>query len=199
MILSLEGVDGCGKTTQADLLEKAGFEVHKFPSNSEWGQRAMSEVKAELAGTNKMSKAELSALFLADFAGCMKYLEPHAKERSLVFDRYGHSFMAYSDGRWNPRGITDVIWDFIPRPDITIFLDTDMDNLLNRRAYSTAETTMITRARRAYKAMNWYDYDHVGKLTKMHEWNIMIPAHAPIERIHDDIMHVITLWGLTHN
>ncbi len=87
-----EGLDGCGKTTQLELLrdylERKGREVVliKEPINSETGKT----IRRVIDGKIQMSESELQDLFIENRKECLKdIIEPVICLGSVVvLDRY---------------------------------------------------------------------------------------------------------------
>lgn len=131
MIVAIEGIDGSGKTTQAELLAAAmGWELIHFPSRDTLLGRA---IASYLAGEENLSPAAAQLLFAADRyqeVDRIKELAPHG----LVIDRYIMSGLAYGAAL----GL-DVDWlitlqKHLPQPDLTIVLDVPVITAMNRLA-----------------------------------------------------------------
>lgn len=128
LFLVLEGIDGCGKTTQrarlAASLRAAGHDVYETaePTESDAGKR----LRAALGGKIAASAAELAALFTLDRIGHNREIAAAlAAGKTVLCDRYYYSTLAYQ-GR-----LCDFGWVYhmnckcpdIRHPDLCVFLD----------------------------------------------------------------------------
>jgi len=104
-LITLEGIEGTGKTTQAgrlaEWLKKRGIEavVTREPGGTALGGRLRALLMdnnpgADLAGTGNFAEALLFLADRADHSG--RVLIPHLlNDRIVVCDRYWHSTMVY--------------------------------------------------------------------------------------------------------
>ena len=141
MLVTLEGIDGAGKTTVLEALSDTYPEARttREPTTSWYGDA----VNRSISSPDSDSLAELF-LFTADHAAHLsRVIRPALSAGSLVVsDRYSDSRLAYqaaslppgalADGR-DPlayvRGIHDA---FSPTPDRTIYLDVDPETAAAR-------------------------------------------------------------------
>ena len=141
IIVTIEGVDGCGKTTQAkmlvDRLKKNGYEttyvrpVYVLLGLIRLGGGDRNSVSPRRARVSKilnkklfrMRRALMSLLgypyALATYIFMKFYL---GRNKMVVCDRYFYQFFFDLFGDWS-----ENIIKFFPRPDITFFLDGDLD------------------------------------------------------------------------
>jgi dTMP kinase len=140
----LEGIDGCGSTTQAKLLAQAlrerGREVVETaePSGGAIGRlirQALSGMDASLA----FDWATMALLFAADRLHHVQHvIEPAlAAGNVVVCDRYDLSSVAYQSATAVGQQST-VPWiqslnGFARRPDVTLVFDIDADKAEERR------------------------------------------------------------------
>ena len=161
----LEGIDGAGKTTQAELLkahmEAKGRRVVRTaePTDLESGR----ELRAALCGKLLRSECEMAVMFVADRIA--HNIHPTEGLEAILFsgadvicDRYYYSTLAYQGQS------TDYAWckamnlscPEIRRPDLCIYLDLTPDQSLERirkgresvELYENKET--LTRVRAAF-------------------------------------------------
>ena len=132
MFISLEGMDGAGKTTQFDLLrghlENKGYDivVTREPGGTPISEKIRSVIlDKENMGMNAMCEALLYAAARAEHVD--KVIKPALKDGKIVLcDRYVHSSIAYQGygrqlGADIVAGINDHAIDGI-KPDITFIL-----------------------------------------------------------------------------
>ncbi len=149
----LEGIDGCGKSTQIELLaehlrsEGRRVAVTAEPTSSVSGRL----LREALSGTEKRTPCEMAALFLLDRIyhnvspdGIGAMLESGA---DVICDRYYYSSLAYQGSE------TDFEWvramnlgcPEIRRPDLCIFLDLEPSVSLSRIAASRESTEIYEK------------------------------------------------------
>lgn len=141
MFITLEGIDGCGKSTQvrriADYLEKQlgphGFVVTKEPGD--WSQGdTLRKMLLEGELTHRLSEL---FLFLVDRCEHLEevILPALARGQVVLCDRYVDSTRAYQIwGRGLPRQSVEGLFDWcsFPAPDLTLWLDISPDLAVER-------------------------------------------------------------------
>ena len=134
LFIVIEGVDGCGKTTQAnfltDYLRSCGRTVHHTAEPTESGLGGM--VRDGLGGEYPRQSEELAAMFLADRVshnvspknGIKKHL---AEGTDVICDRYYYSSLAYQgvDGPFDWVADMNLNSPVIEKPDLCLFIDLD--------------------------------------------------------------------------
>ena len=160
-LIVLEGIDGCGKSTQIARLTKAldamGRTVHQTaePTGGEWGQ----SLRRFLSGAEQRTNAELATLFVLD--RIQHNVEIQAlldRGTDVICDRYYYSTLAYQGS------VCDYGWvkhmncssPDIRHPDLCIFLDLTPEASLARirargearEVFETKET--LTRVRNTF-------------------------------------------------
>jgi len=127
MFIVLEGIDGCGKSTQAKLLvewlernEKKVF-LTAEPTKNEIGLF----IRDILSGNEKVDPKTLALLFTADrYEHIVNEIEPALSRNEIVIsERYYHSTITYQEAQGVDRKWLLEINKFARKPDITIFLD----------------------------------------------------------------------------
>jgi dTMP kinase len=137
-LIAIEGIDGAGKTTQANLLaqelRKNGYPVVSLhePTNGKWGQRIK-----DLAnnGRHKTSPEDEMDLFYRDRLEDVKNnIGPALDEKKVVvMDRYYFSNVAYQSERGlDPDLIEKKNELMAPIPDVTIIIDIEPEVSLGR-------------------------------------------------------------------
>ncbi len=136
-LISVEGIDGTGKTTQVELLknwfERTGKSAVslKEPTSGQYG----SEI-AKLAVNGGLSdvKKELQLFMLDRQEDVKEHIEPALKEgKVVIMDRYYQSNMAYQGARGlDPQRIREENEAFSPKPDLIIVLDINPKKCMRR-------------------------------------------------------------------
>ncbi len=141
-LIVFEGIDGAGKSTQAEILisrlRERGFDLVYFrePSGSRWGR----EIKRKARDPDSITPAEELELFQKDRKeNVEKNLKP-ALERNkiVVLDRYYFSTIAYQGAKGiDEERIKRMNEEFAVEPDLVFILDIDpregLDRIKNRR------------------------------------------------------------------
>lgn len=134
MIISFEGVNGCGKTSLlaglAPLLP-SGTKVIRSPGGTSEGEQIRTKVKAALAGKVSIDPHELARLNVRGFELSMKELISPALESNqlVLLDRWFDSTYAYQGAQ----GVSDkYIGELLDQidcvvPDVTILLDVPVE------------------------------------------------------------------------
>jgi dTMP kinase len=134
--ICIEGLDGCGKTTQAKLLAKKLRKSHNalYTAEPSHGKIGTYIRKSYLYGEKRLSIVLEALLFAADR---IEHIEneviPALKEGHLVIsDRYVYSSLAY-------QGAADLNLDWIEKvnehalkPDLAVFIDVNPEAVMNR-------------------------------------------------------------------
>lgn len=175
MLIALEGIDACGKATQAKILaERLKAKLFSFPAyETNFGK----VIKAHLAGTWKamldvpgyhpifglvgqqLDATVLQALMLANRMELVPEIREAAANGHVVFDRYWLSAYAYGkadglDGNWLLR-----IHEGLPQPDLQILLDLSVEKAAERQIargrkadrYEAAGLDFMRKVRSNYK------------------------------------------------
>jgi dTMP kinase len=172
ILIVLEGIDGAGKSTQAEILMKrlqeSGYDVVYFrePSAGKWGQ----EIKKKAAHPDSLSPEEELELFLRDRKeNVRKNLRPALKKKKIVIlDRYYFSTIAYQGAKGiDPERIRITNEEFVVEPDLVFFLDVDpqagLDRIKNRkkkdRLFERAE--YLVKVREIFRSFRGERFFHI--------------------------------------
>ena len=137
ILIVIEGIDGAGKTTQAEILleklKEKGLDTacYREPSESKWGR----DIKRKAALPDSISPEEELDLFLKDRReNIEKNLKPGLDEKKIiVLDRYYYSTIAYQGARGiDPEMLRRINEEFAVRPDLVFILDVDAQKGLKR-------------------------------------------------------------------
>ena len=192
---AIEGIDGSGKTTQANLvveeLIKRGYKAKytKEPTDGVIGKFIKKEI---LSGKVKVAPASIQYLIAADRATHQYEIEKELKKGTiLITDRYFWSAICY--------GISDI-----PKPlsyyltslsilsmytqflntDSTFFLDISIKTALKRISKSTKHNEIYDNERKLKKIKNAYDFI---KKTFVREF-VIVNAEKDIEEVTKDLV-----------
>ncbi len=136
ILVAFEGIDGCGKTTQIEILEtalrRAGVDVTRTrePTDGPHGRALRTS-----AQTGRLAPEEEAALFLADRRDHVRALIAPALARGAVVlvDRYYFSSIAYQGARGlNLAAIRRANEAIAPRPDLVIMIETSPATSIGR-------------------------------------------------------------------
>ena len=137
VLIVFEGIDGAGKTTQAEILltklKKKGFDVVYFqePSRGKWG----SIIKEKALLPDSLTPEEELELFQRDRKENVKRnLKPALKKkRVVILDRYYFSTVAYQGAKGiDPEWIKSSNEKFAIKPDLVFILDIEAKKGLKR-------------------------------------------------------------------
>ncbi len=196
----MEGIDGCGKSTQAArlaaVLRQAGKEVLLTREPGDWCQG--NALRTILLGGNLQHSTTEILLFMADRCEHVKQvIEPALSSGKFVIcDRFSDSTRAYQCwGREQDRQkVEDLItWLEIPEPDLTFWLDLSLDDALARRRargvidrFETEERKFHGRVAEGFK-----------KLADEYRARIVrIDATLPEEQVEREICAVLKKRGI---
>ena len=189
--IAIEGIDGAGTSTQAELLCEAlrgkGVDVllTAEPSDGEVGKI----IREILQGDIETSPDALALLFAADRVEHWRNLIKPVLEKgaSVVSDRYLLSSIAYqslaSDAEW----VRDIN-SKVAAPDVTILLDLPVEEALirlesrgeSREIFEKKETLQKIRESYLYAAK----HESVGPVT-------ILQASHSIEEVHKKILILV--------
>ncbi len=155
MLISIDGIDGCGKSTQVGLLaEHLGAQQIREISDSRWGRK--------LKSTPSPTLEEQLAWFLADRALLAPMLEraSNSRKHHIVSDRSYLSTVAYQsfDSGLAPGMLERMNRALVPHYDLMFVLDLPVDLAMMRvrkrgEALTWCETEgRLTWARRVFEA-----------------------------------------------
>jgi len=136
LFIAIEGIDGTGKSTQAQMLAdwfaSQGREVvlSREPTAGPWGKKVR-----ESAATGRLEPEEELQYFLNDRRQHVEELiaPSLAAGKVVILDRYYFSTMAYQGARgFDPAEIRRRNEAFAPVPDLLLIMDLDVDQALVR-------------------------------------------------------------------
>jgi len=134
--ICIEGVDGCGKTTQAKLLVKKLRKSHNavYTAEPSRGKIGAFIRKSCLYGEKRLSSAVEALLFAADRLEHVEneVLPALRQGRLVVSDRYVYSSLAYQGAAGLSLEWIEKINGHALHPDFAIFIDVDPQIVMQR-------------------------------------------------------------------
>jgi dTMP kinase len=134
--ICIEGLDGCGKTTQAKLLVKRMRKSHNavYTAEPSHGKIGAFIRKSCLYGEKRLSSVAEALLFAADR---LEHVENEVlpalnQGRLVVSDRYIYSSIAYQGAAGLSLEWIEKINEHALRPDFAIFIDVDPKIVMQR-------------------------------------------------------------------
>tara|TARA_B110000881_G_C18483365_1_gene467780 strand:- start:353 stop:937 length:585 start_codon:yes stop_codon:yes gene_type:complete len=144
VLINLEGIDGCGKSTQSKFLVKKFEEnnektiILKEPTNGKYGKKLWEM----LSGKREATTEQILDLFIMDRKEHVKNkINPALNEGKIVLmDRYYYSTMAYQAAAGIDVNRIRKDNEFAPKPDIVLIFDLPADLAMKRvRGHSVAD------------------------------------------------------------
>ena len=200
----IDGLDGSGKGTQFALLEKLGDGVifTYEPGGTEYGETmrevlnnfelspdgnfyAMLSVRAE-----QMSRTIIPAL---------------AKGKHVLSDRSDSSTFAYQVYGQEAKHLEEIFWtlrpQFLPRPDVYIFLDLDPAIIVERLKNISRDIKDVTLSHFDSEALEFHtrvragfkEFARVVNKSGTSTCHFIDASRTP-EEVHNDIMDIITSY-----
>ena len=159
MLINLEGIDGCGKSTQSQFLMdkfESGNEktiLLKEPTNGKYGQKLWEMLSGKIEATTE----EILELFVLDRKEHVNQkIKPALDDGIIVLmDRYYYSTMAYQAAAGIDVDRIRRDNEFAPKPDIVLIFDLPADLAMKRvRSHSVADVfekeEHLEKVRKAY-------------------------------------------------
>ncbi|MFQ6107408.1 MAG: dTMP kinase [Thermoplasmata archaeon] len=191
--ITVEGIDGCGKTTMAKFttkwLESRGFDaVYTVEPTSTWIGDSVKRGFSEPVGA--FTEA---LLFMADRAEHTSQIRKWVSEgRIVVSDRYVDSTLAYQGASLRMEGIENAVdWlkaasrPYVLVPDMTIFLRID-PALAMKRISGRPKMTKFETAEFLVEVDKVYE-----GLSRSEERFRIIEAAQPLNKVKSDIVRVL--------
>jgi len=139
-IITFEGIEGVGKSTQINLLKDflidrgLTVDIVREPGSTTSGEAIRNILLSNDYELN--SKTELLLMFSAR-SELIKNLDSSNKHDVILFDRFYHASVAYQGhGRGIDLDFIHSLINFIdcPKPDLTFILDNSVENSFNRKS-----------------------------------------------------------------
>ena len=179
LFVVLDGIDGCGKTTQIGLLASHIFRMHKStnviltrePTGISPASRRLRELLA-MGGSEEQKQKEFLELFLEDRRFHIDKIIKPALELGItvVSERYKYSTFAYQMAQGLAFGEIADLHKNMPVPDLTVFLDTKPEEALRRKVEEVS-----------HEGLEAFEKEEF--LGKVRENYLSMPKKLPDERI----------------
>ncbi len=198
MFITFEGIDGVGKSTQLDLLEKYlvrnGHEVLRTlePGGTELGQEIRHLLLHRKGDVAPRSEALLYAADRAHHVAT-KIRPALAEGKVVLSDRYFDSSVAYQ-GAARELDVDEVrdisIWAVGGLiPDLTILLDLPADIAMQRRNKTGVEPDRLEAER-----VDFFERARDEYLRRANEPRfLVVDASAAVEQIHEKVLERVKL------
>ncbi|MCL1935459.1 MAG: dTMP kinase [Defluviitaleaceae bacterium] len=200
MLISIEGIDGAGKTTQVNMLSdffrtKLNKMVYitKQPTNFYRSyDRFKSYIYGKIDTENSKILYELALIAATDKLRHYETEILHNESDIIISDRYIHSTYAY----FLARGIEELVWlkeinKFLPMPQFTFYLDINIKEALSR---IIKRDNTITNEEKNLKTMSFVRDNFILQPWGISENYYIIDGgginNSP-EKIHENIVQII--------
>jgi dTMP kinase len=190
-LVSIEGIDGAGKSTQIRLLDEwlgnngVDAVILKEPTDGVYGR----EIRQNAAAHKPTSPAEEMRLFMEDRREDVRQniLPALAAGKLVVMDRYYLSNMAYQGARGlDPAKIEEENVRFSPVPDLVIVLDIDPALGLTR-IRDSRKTALDSFEKEDYLRRVRDIFLTIGRGAN----GVIVDAGQPPEKVHEAIVRAI--------
>jgi dTMP kinase len=203
--ISFEGIEGCGKTTQINLLSEyltqrsIPHSVTREPGGTAVGE-GIRKILLHSETIHLTTAAELLLFFASRSQNIEEKIKPARSLGEMVIcDRFYHASMAYQGyGRGIPIDFIEKLTDLVcgdERPELTILLDIDPEIGLTRaRArnhkrvedegrFEMEDLVFYTKVRNGYRELAARDPQRIK----------VIEADRTIEEVHRDVVRLLGL------
>lgn len=167
--ICIEGLDGCGKTTQAKLLVKKLRKSHNavYTAEPSRGKIGAFIRKSCLYGEKRLSSVVEALLFAADR---LEHVENEVlpalnQGRLVVSDRYIYSSIAYQGAAGLSLEWIEKINEHALRPDFAIFIDVDPKIVMQRLKPNKSVMENLATQRKVREV--YLKYVAKGELTRI--------------------------------
>ncbi|MGC8764958.1 MAG: dTMP kinase [Brevinematia bacterium] len=189
-----EGIEGCGKTTQAILLaERLKRESHNVvltrePGGTDFGEK----IRNLLLHSDEVSSITELFLFLADRKEHIeKLIKPSLQNGKIVIsDRYFYSTLAYQiGGRGMDKGFVEdlnraVVNDVVP--DLVFYLDITVEEAFIRKSNSK-----LDRIEKESLEFHQNIRNHYLKILREYTNIVKIDGRLAMEEIHRSVYNML--------
>lgn len=199
LFIALEGIGGCGKTTQAGKLVEWLFSTYKpmdsivltrEPSQSKFTHEIYQRLNTSTSDPGSNTKERLLELFVLDREEHVnKIINPNLSQKAVVIcDRYKYSTIAYQSAQGVP--IAHVIDenDSFPIPDLTIIFNANVESCISRLEKSGKKMDAFENASFLEKVRG--QYIKLPSLLSREKFHV-INANQSIDLVHADVVKAV--------
>jgi dTMP kinase len=180
ILIVFEGIDGSGKSTQAEILlerlQEGDFDAVYFrePSKGKWGRK----IKKKALHSDSLSPEEELDLFQKDRReNVEKNLKPALKKKRIVIlDRYYYSTIAYQGAKGiDEKLIRRMNEEFIVEPDLVFIFDIDpqkgLERIENRKKKDKLfeREDYLVKVREIFRSFKGEKFVHIDALKSKEE------------------------------
>lgn len=199
LFIVFEGIDGCGKTTQASKLVDWIFSTYKGvdsivltrePSQSKFTKEIHERLSVKNADSSSNSKERMLELFVLDREEHVnKIITPNLLQKAVVIcDRYKYSTIAYQSAQGVSTSLAIDENDSFPIPDLTLFFNASVENCVARMEKSRKEMDKFEKS--AFLEKVRAQYVKLPTLLPKEKFHT-INANQPVDVVHADVIKVI--------
>ena len=187
IFICVEGLDGCGKTTQTKLLvkrlKKIGYDA-VYTAEPSRGKIGLFIKKYCLHGEKRTSAVVEALLFSADrFEHVEKEIIPALKEGKIVVsDRYVYSSLAYQGAAGLDLKWIKMVNEHATQPNLAIFIDVEPETVFQRLKPKKSVMENLATQREVREV--YMKFVETGELMK-------IDGSNPKRKVTDDIFKVV--------
>lgn len=139
-LIAIMGIDGSGKTTLVGNLAKCGYGIDDWKCMSIFDNSIFTKELEMVAGQQGKTRRECFSKELRSITwrsdlinNVFRYVIPELdKGSTIILDRYTLCNKVYSSLEKSGLGYMDKILEVLPKPDLGIYLDVDIDVALRR-------------------------------------------------------------------
>jgi dTMP kinase len=180
ILIVFEGIDGSGKSTQAEILleklQEEDFDAVYFrePSKGKWGRK----IKKKALDPDSLSPEEELDLFQKDRReNVEKNLKPALKKKRIVIlDRYYYSNIAYQGAKGiDEKLIRRMNEEFVVEPDLVFIFDIDpkkgLERIENRKKKDKLfeREDYLAKVREIFRSFKGEKFVHIDALKSKEE------------------------------
>ena len=199
LFIAFEGIDGCGKSTQASMLVDWIFSTYKGvdsivltrePSQSKFTKEIHDRLSVKNTDASSNSKERMLELFVLDREEHVnKIITPNLLQKAVVIcDRYKYSTIAYQSAQGISVSLAIDENDSFPIPDLTLIFNANVDTCVERMQKSRPELDKFEKG--AFLEKVRAQYVKLPSLLPKEKFHV-INANQPVDVVHADVVKVI--------
>ena len=201
LFIVLEGIDSCGKSTQAELLKQYFLVlgdravISPEPSNGIIGNLIRSTLKKRVFFTDNQAKfdEQMAYLFAADrhdhlyndIDGVFKLIQ---NDFHVIVSRYYFSSLAYNSHNSEQFNLVSRLNKKFPNPDLLIYLDIPLETSLARLEQRSLQEVYENEAKLTKVKANYQQI-----INKYKDLSLIIDGTKEQQDIHQQIIQFIQL------